>query len=49
MTDATTEAPTHCEECEQPLLLRRPGRTRCERCNPTMRERWLQMINTEEN
>lgn len=27
-----TELPTTCEGCGQPLLLRAPGRTRCERC-----------------
>jgi uncharacterized Zn finger protein (UPF0148 family) len=26
--------PTHCEECEQPLLYRRPGRTVCSKCRP---------------
>lgn len=27
-----TEPPTHCDECGQQLLIRAPGRTRCERC-----------------
>ncbi|GAA5164543.1 hypothetical protein GCM10023321_53140 [Pseudonocardia eucalypti] len=27
-----TELPSTCEGCGQPLLLRAPGRTRCERC-----------------
>ncbi|SNT59108.1 hypothetical protein SAMN05443665_105155 [Actinomadura meyerae] len=27
---------THCADCKRPLLLRRPGRTHCEACRPTM-------------
>lgn len=27
-----TDLPTDCEQCGQKLLLRAPGRTRCERC-----------------
>lgn len=34
MNTVDTEAPTHCEVewCGQKLLIRAPGRTRCERC-----------------
>ncbi|TDP97942.1 hypothetical protein [Labedaea rhizosphaerae] len=28
------EAPTHCRSCGQKLLLRRPGRDGCQRCDP---------------
>lgn len=33
-TDAPAEPPTHCSRCKQPLMVRRPGRELCVRCDP---------------